>query len=348
MGSRKRLLVTAICILAGASATAQLGALKCSENDFGINYKNESLLVVSQANRTCYCKHFATPGNVTASVFAGDTVQTEESIVKGRLMVNGVDVLARIAQLEAQLAEVTASCQGSDNKTCVCDAVHAVADGDFGGTVRAASLNVSGPFGVTGPSSFTGQTTFSAPVSLTGGVAGPFGVSGPSSFSGPTTFSAPVSLTGGVSGNVPGMYAMYSASQSNFSMSYSADGKAKNIINATLTFTTTKTALVTITTNGHIMQSAVTQCWVFTCVTLNDTCYSIPPSRWPVNSTDYWAGMHLNSGPNGAYYWMPISFSHQTILPPGTYVAWLRILPLTCGITWTVNGIGFSVTTLTL
>eukprot|EP01116_Phalansterium_solitarium_P025452 TRINITY_DN9742_c0_g1_i1.p1 TRINITY_DN9742_c0_g1~~TRINITY_DN9742_c0_g1_i1.p1 ORF type:complete len:353 (+),score=-5.31 TRINITY_DN9742_c0_g1_i1:108-1166(+) len=85
-------------------APGQHDALECSADDFGINYKNESLLVVSKTNQTCYCKHFATPGNITATVVAANTLQTQESIVSGRVIVDGVDLVARIAHLEATLA----------------------------------------------------------------------------------------------------------------------------------------------------------------------------------------------------------------------------------------------------
>eukprot|EP01116_Phalansterium_solitarium_P009258 TRINITY_DN2332_c0_g1_i2.p1 TRINITY_DN2332_c0_g1~~TRINITY_DN2332_c0_g1_i2.p1 ORF type:complete len:376 (+),score=100.85 TRINITY_DN2332_c0_g1_i2:833-1960(+) len=205
-----------------------------------------------------------------------------------------------------------------------------------------ASTNVNGPFSVSGPSSFSAPTTFSAPVSLKSGVTGAVNFWGTvginAGVAGLVTFNGAVTLSGGIAGNVPGVYSFYSATQTSWSQAYSSDGLAKNVIGATLTFTTTKTSLVTITTNGHINPSAATTCYVFTCVALNDVCYSIPPNPWPVGATGYWPGMHLNGGPGGSNYWIPISFSQQVILSAGTYVAWLRIQPSSCaGVTWICN-----------
>eukprot|EP01116_Phalansterium_solitarium_P011166 TRINITY_DN2677_c0_g1_i1.p1 TRINITY_DN2677_c0_g1~~TRINITY_DN2677_c0_g1_i1.p1 ORF type:complete len:185 (-),score=6.56 TRINITY_DN2677_c0_g1_i1:116-670(-) len=56
--------------------SSQLGALDCSPGDFGIKYKNDTVLVVNKASHTCACKHFATPGSFSATRVAADTVDT--------------------------------------------------------------------------------------------------------------------------------------------------------------------------------------------------------------------------------------------------------------------------------
>eukprot|EP01116_Phalansterium_solitarium_P020462 TRINITY_DN6050_c0_g1_i1.p1 TRINITY_DN6050_c0_g1~~TRINITY_DN6050_c0_g1_i1.p1 ORF type:complete len:387 (-),score=113.65 TRINITY_DN6050_c0_g1_i1:76-1236(-) len=247
MVARRGLLVKAFCFIAGlVSASAQLGALKCPDsNDFGINYKNESVLVVSKANHTCYCKHFATPGNVTATLVAADTVQTQASIVHGPLMVNGVDVLGRIVELEALLASLNASCQGKNTfatgltvtggSLSVNDGL-AVNIGKNGTT--AAALNVRAVTVFTGPVTISaGGLTVNNGQAVnigTSGTTSVLNVFGTTNLNGNLDISASstVSVASTATFNVPGLLTVGNVSATSVSAQNFGDGTSMPLVNS--------------------------------------------------------------------------------------------------------------------